>query len=209
MGQYYKALLIGKHGKRYILESWDYDNGSKLMEHSYINNSFMRAAASMLVDYPMKVAWIGDYSDDKYGDPYEQKMPHDKFMRHYKACWNNGSKPHYMPDAAEVAYVGLEENWYLINHTQKLVIDLGKYYEQNKWEETWTDYQTHEKRSSWYCVHPLSLLTACGNDRGGGDYHSKYPDYSEVGTWAFDKLEYRHDKPEGYTEVMYSFKEED
>ena len=205
MGQYYKAMVIGDHNKRYVLSSWDYDNGSKLMEHSYFTNEFVGAVDSLLLEHPMRVAWIGDYSDDVYGDPYEKQMPHDKFMSYYNACWGKNQKPNFIVPAENIQDI---QGMYLVNHTKKYVIDLNEYYEQNKWPEKWMDYKTHTEMSSMYCIHPLPLLTACGNGRGGGDYRGKFHDYSEVGTWAFDKLEYRHDKPEGYTEVMYSFKED-
>ena len=68
MGQYYKAMVIGDHNKRYVLSSWDYENGSKLMEHSYFTNEFVGAVDSLLLGHPMRVAWIGDYSDDVCGD---------------------------------------------------------------------------------------------------------------------------------------------
>ena len=56
-------------------------------------------------------------------------------------------------------------------------------------------------------MNPLHLLTACGNNRGGGDYYSSYPDFDQVGTWAFDLIEFTELKPEEYEEVHYSFTE--
>lgn len=57
-------------------------------------------------------------------------------------------------------------------------------------------------------VHPLPLLTACGNNRGGGDYHEKYPDFDLVGIWAFDLIEFANYKPVGFTERVVGFTEQ-
>jgi len=43
--------------------------------------------------------------------------------------------------------------------------------------------------------HPLSLLTAEGNGRGGGDYRGS----GDVGRWARDIISMEDDIPEGYT----------
>lgn len=65
------------------------------------------------------------------------------------------------------------------------------------------------KEGNWagYCVNPLPLLTACGNGRGGGDFHNS-PNtvgYENVGIWAFDILELSKQRPDGYAEVHYTF----
>jgi len=54
-------------------------------------------------------------------------------------------------------------------------------------------------------VHPLPILTAEGNGRGGGDYHSKNKDF--VGKWARDVISVEKEKPEEYTELIYEFNE--
>ena len=61
------------------------------------------------------------------------------------------------------------------------------------------------------CIDPLGMLLACGNDRGGGDYHSGYPAYDSVGTWVStsDQIFQSNTIPEGYTKSVYDFCEED
>ncbi len=192
MGQYYHPLFLNGN-KRTFLNPFQYDNGLKLTEHSWMGNRLMNAAFALIKDKPTRVAWVGDYSDEQYGDPYEGKMPYEKFMRYYRACWG----PDHDPVFSHPEPLMLDENtegWYLVNHTQKLSLDLVKYCDQNSLDG-WT-------------VNPLSLLTACGNGRGGGDYHSQRPDYDKVGTWAFDRIELTQNPPAGYTPVMYGFKEE-
>ena len=39
-----------------------------------------------------------------------------------------------------------------------------------------------------WCLHPLSLLTALGNGKGGGDYHGINEDL--IGYWAFDEISF-------------------
>jgi hypothetical protein len=58
-----------------------------------------------------------------------------------------------------------------------------------------------------WCMNPLPLLTACGNGRGGGDFGDCHVGYEDVGTWAFDWLEYTRTPPPDYEAVMYYFNE--
>ena len=54
-------------------------------------------------------------------------------------------------------------------------------------------------------LHPLPLLTAEGNGRGGGDYIGS--SMGLVGTWARDILSVEEQIPEGYTRVNPTFLE--
>ena len=42
MGQYYQPLLIDDSGSMITAYSHDFDNGLKLMEHSWIGNNFVK-----------------------------------------------------------------------------------------------------------------------------------------------------------------------
>ena len=91
-----------------------------------------------------------------------------------------------------------------MNHSKLCFIDLDKYTEENKWREhsLW-----NSRMEGWdMCIHPLPLLTACDNGRGGGDYHGT--DMDVIGTWAFDLIEFTDVKPDDCDEVMYHFQEE-
>ena len=48
MGQYYMPTLISEDGTVRTLYSHAYDNGLKLMEHSYIGNNFVNAVLTLL-----------------------------------------------------------------------------------------------------------------------------------------------------------------
>ena len=105
---------------------------------------------------------------------------------------------------------------YLVNHTNQTYIDMEEYIQRNQWHEsgTWTKrYKNGRVVKKHYdydcCIHPLPLLTACGNGRGGGDYHDCLPDYDKVGTWAFCEIELTGKRPKDYEQVMYHFTEQE
>jgi hypothetical protein len=68
---------------------------------------------------------------------------------------------------------------YIVNHTKKVYI---------------------EKKGNG--LHPLALLTAEGNGRGGGDYHG--PNIEMVGTWARDVISMENEAPD-YTLIECVF----
>jgi hypothetical protein len=68
---------------------------------------------------------------------------------------------------------------YIVNHTKKVYIKKGD------------------------GIHPLPLLTAEGNGRGGGDYHEG-PNMEMVGTWARDVISMENEAPD-YTLIECVF----
>ena len=60
------------------------------------------------------------------------------------------------------------DNKFLINYDTREFIDLNLYKKNAKDKDGWT-------------IHPLPLLTAVGNDRGGGDFHEGNIGYESVG----------------------------
>jgi len=54
--------------------------------------------------------------------------------------------------------------------------------------------------------HPLPLLTAEGNGRGGGDYRGVDEDL--VGTWARDVISVKMEAPADYTMLVHNFGED-
>ena len=212
MGQYYMPTLIAKDGTISTLYSHEYDNGLKLMEHSYIGNNFVNAVCTQIWKNPMKVAWIGDYSNIPWEGTYTKYISRDDFEKICYKVWGNEQesfrihpKPH--------RYLTMEKRRrYLINHTTKEYLDLENYIEKNKWHKKseWSTYangRVADNKTYEYdvCVHPLPLLTACGNGRGGGDYPYCFPNYNDVGRWAFCEIELTRIKPKGYNLVEYYF----
>lgn len=210
MGQYYMPTLIAEDGSICTLYSHAYNNGLKLMEHSYIGNSFVNAVLTLLRDNPCRVAWIGDYSDSINGDLYESKLTHGDFMRYYEAAWGNGRNELVVHPKPQNILTLKSKRKYLVNHTQRVYIHMSEYIAANKWTEKgcWIACGKYDPLSTYdMCINPLPLLTACGNGRGCGDYHEGYPGYADVGSWAFEVIEITGKSPEGYTKVSFHFSE--
>ena len=167
MGQYYLVVILAeKSGKEYIRTYVDpsmYDNGSKLVEHSYNSNNFMKVIENLIgpngMFYKSRLVWAGDYAD---AEPDSEKTLHNM-------C--EGKEP--------LAYRGnLVSYTYIVNHTKKVYI---------------------EKKGTF---HPLSILTAEGNGRGGGDYDG--PNMEMVGAWARDVISMENEAPD-YTLIECEF----
>lgn len=64
MGQYYKPCILNDCEK---VVAWayshDYDNGLKLMEHSWLHNNFVARIVAEIVETPQMIVWAGDYAD--------------------------------------------------------------------------------------------------------------------------------------------------
>lgn len=214
MGQYYMPTLIAKDGTISTLYSHDYDNGLKLMEHSYIGNTFVSAVCTQIWKKPTKLAWIGDYSDDPWEGPYTERISQEDFNELYRNVWGDERERFYIYPKP-YGYLTLKNRCqYLINHTTKEYVDLESYIEKNKWHKR-SEYRRRRDgrviaKPYEYdvCIHPLPLLTACGNGRGGGDYYDCFSDYEKVGSWAFCEIELTGIEPSGYNLVEYHFSEQ-
>ena len=189
MGQYYKPINTNK---KESLSSWDYGNGSKLMEHSYIGNDFVGAVERLLLPdgdwYKDRIVWCGDYADpilDGNGQPVKD---------------DNGNELNWymMLDDDNIINPFVGENniidkkyKYILNHDKKEFVNRSK-----KLSVSWS--KDHK-------INPLPLLLADGNGRGGGDYYGK--NMSNVGVWAYDSISIEDKVPEGYTERVVTFHE--
>lgn len=203
MGQYYRPLVIYPNQKIVILKSFDFDSGQKLMEHSWIGNEFVNAVYILIYHNPCRVAWFGDYAEEE-AQKFEQKLREGETIHSlYDKVWGKKAvKPispskfieHNLDTFVDLKTTGT----YLINHTQKVYMDMGEYIAENKFIE----------KKPWnqeWCVNPLPLLTACANGSGGSYYGTNMKD---VGTWAFDEIEYSDKISIEYKKVTYHFKED-
>ena len=68
MGQYYKPILIAEDGHVCTACSHDFDNGLKLMEHSWIGNNFVNVILAQIRSNPKRIVWMGDYAIDVIED---------------------------------------------------------------------------------------------------------------------------------------------
>lgn len=191
MGQYYHGVVFsrGLTGMR-VIEPWSYDNGAKLMEHSYVGNDVVNAMYNEILDTPKVVVWLGDYSDERYGDIWEKRISDDEFDHIFGKVWKEPG--HYKK--IEDYVVNLPTKHFLVNHSRKEYLDLADYQDSNPPDEY------------GFVIDPLPILTAAGNGRGGGDYDGSCMEY--VGRWAFDRIEYTNDvNVERYSKLDIFFRE--
>lgn len=92
-------------------------------------------------------------------------------------------KTHYKPSSP----LSTKKSKYIINHDTKQYVDKTKVIDNNGWT-----------------LHPLSLLTADGNGRGGGDFRG---DSELVGSWARNLISVSEEFPEGYEELIFDLAE--
>ena len=168
MGQYYMPV-IKRGSKMRRVYSHNFGNGLKLMEHSYVGNKFVNVIANEIVDNPAQLYWLGDYSE-----PTDFKSE-SMFKRIYDYAWGRKKNTGTTVENPRTEF-NWREDWYFINHTKK-------------------EFTLMPKEGDWV-ITPISLLTAIGNGRGGGDYRNPN-DESMVGYWAGDKVSLSRKKPEG------------
>ena len=199
MGQYYYPTILREKNKRFYSEEFyplDYDNGLKLTEHSYCGNHFVETIMAQLLNKPGRLAWLGDYHE--VGDfaelnPDLPEIIEKRFNEHYK-CFTlpgyegycNGKHVRHYSKPEEVKE---RQGRFILNHDKKCYIDMAEYEKDNL---------TCAEGDDWH-FHPIPLLTAVGNGRGGGDFSGIGEE--DVGCWAGDLLEVRNARPSGYENV--------
>ena len=168
MGQYYTPVLIDEETndeRKYL--SHNYGNGLKLMEHSYLGNTFVETVCNEILEHPMRVAWVGDYADDVIDEEKYKNIPNiERFVEIEKDEPNiiGYTQPNAVPqNVSSFCY-------FIINHTKKEFINMYEYIFKNKTN-----------------IHPLPLLTSIGNGCGGGDYSGKCEEL--CGNWCGDIIE--------------------
>ena len=177
MGQYYRPVI---NDSGYILSFYNYIDGeyvaAKLTEHSWWNNPWVCTITKQILNHPAKVAWVGDYSDD-------EEFAIENRLHEY--AWRKNAsllRPTWDPI--------LLDGKFLVNHDKKIYIDCDQYKEDS------TD-------DDGCILHPIPLLTAIGNGKGGGDYRGINQD--SVGSWCYDTISIEDLPPEGYSLVEYKF----
>lgn len=110
MGQYYKPCILAKNKKTVV--KWVYShsygwNGLKLMEHSYIENDFVKAFETLITNNPQHVVWGGDYAEP------EKKGGTNTYAR----CTDKKEVKPFSPT---------ETGKYVVNHSKKLYVDKSK-----------------------------------------------------------------------------------
>lgn len=192
MGQYYTPIIKRENGGWSGFLCYDYDNGAKLMEHSYVGNCLVETVVKQLLEKPGHLAWVGDYS--KIGD-VKSNLANEFIQKERKYSSNSlkYSKPKIVNDMENSSMV------YLINHTKQEYVNMREYFKK---------VPLNNEYGSIWIIHPLPLLTAIGNGKGGGDYRGTCEEM--IGYWACDLIEvgWLDEKTKNYvnitSEVMFN-----
>ena len=94
----------------------------------------------------------------------------------YSSEWKHYSKRKLKYHNYEVEYFDSSGKW-IVNHTKKVGFRMNQ-------EDA---------------LHPIPLLTACGNGKGNGDYYGK--NRNICGIWAFNIISIEDILPEGYMRI--------
>ena len=179
MGQYYKPCVMDRAKKAVVasLHPHNFMNGAKLTEHSYVGNNLVNAAMRLISVYKGKpFVWCGDYADERFVNKAGEKV-----NTYTLALMGDSLTP------KEVSELGGESNFkYIVNYTKREYVKVP------------------EKVKNELVFHPLPLLTADGNQRGGGDYWGENSDL--VGIWAYDRIGVTNKRPH-YKRLEVSFSE--
>lgn len=112
MGQYYKPVFLEEDKKtvKKYFHAHKYGEGLKIMEHSFVENKFVGAVESCLLNNPTHIVWAGDYAEKCEGIGSNV----------YDRCTEDlECKPKETP-----AKVVRER--YVVNHTKKEFIDKNR-----------------------------------------------------------------------------------
>jgi hypothetical protein len=224
MGQYYRGAILNKEALNNneikiekALCCYIHGNGPKLMEHSYVGNTYVGAYVKLLAEqyYGYPFVWAGDYADDKFNVNVHEKAllyiedfikvnaekqgyvkDYDSYRKFMKYDCGDEIVLSEMKDEDDFAETysyeevgGNELDYkYILNLDKKQYVKIPKYNE-NEWT-----------------IHPLPLLCADGNGRGGGDYNGF--DIHKVGVWAYNRIGISNEIPNEFTELVVNFEEE-
>ena len=180
MGQYYKVIILAENGtckKEFIRVFINISGGIKLMEHSYLKNDFVNRIEFLLsLEGSFYKSRIVWAGD--YADPEDESNKDEKNL--YNIADDESDKEYILKSSTTLN----PEYKYIVNHTKKQYINKTKL----------------ESR-----IHPLPLLTAEGNGRGGGDYRGT--DEIFVGQWSRDIISIEKEVPLDYNEITPNFGE--
>lgn len=176
MGQYYMGIILGEENqenKEIIRLFMEAFMGAKLTEHSWPENGFVNAFETFLTPEGMFYKSRVVWAGD-YADN-EKNM--DENLHHNSS--KHPQKSYFNMIRNQI--LTLDKSYrYIINHTTKQYVDKNK-----------------------YSFHPLPLLIAEGNGRGGGDYGGIGEEL--IGLWARNVISIEKEIPKDYNEFMAPF----
>lgn len=207
MGQYYKLIVLNKYKKNAkncekinsYMETWDFNQGAKLMEFSWIGNNFVSLFESlinkehgMFAGYPIIVA--GDYADEEPNTYKKEKL------NLYTLCCEFGQR--LTKKFFNAHNIEPKHYRYVINEDKGLFIDTERMKVINTTE--------YDGITIKWQVHPLTILCCDGNGRGNGDLNSDTnPNKRQIGAWRRNVVVVSDNRPDEtkYREVFYDFRE--
>ena len=120
MGQYYNAVILKKNKK--TVDKWlyshEFGSGLKLMEHSWMENPFVKSFEHLILNNPQRVVWAGDYAD-----------PCNGLKTNVNDRCNEGNKV----SKEDVYEIGVLRSRYVINHSKKVFVDKTKVPDNDGW----------------------------------------------------------------------------
>ena len=218
MGQYY---TIANVDKKEFIHPHAFEQDAKLMAFSYIcddgsANMFMSALNFLLSDRWKgdRVYVIGDYANcsecekaDKNFIPTMEKL-YEEFAdvgnvddRGYETSLYSFVRDTFKELTHSDVDISFITPTYLCNSLTKEYINLRTL--PIEW-----DYEDKNKGNVKVSIHPLLLLLAMGNGRGGGDYHPEEGS-ENIGKWVETSkgIFFAEEIPEGYKEFIPGFTE--
>ena len=188
MGQYYKPILGDSFGLNCKVLDRSIDGEytmAKLLEHSWWQNPFVNAFSEFLYNEPSRVIWCGDYADE----PDDFNFPNCSafYVPYYGEIWGE-SITAISVSSSDFTLDGK----FLLNHDAKQFINLNEYKQASIDKHGW-------------CIHPLPLLTAVGNGRGGGDFHEGNTGFDYVGIWAWQLISIEDKPPDDFSKIDIRF----
>jgi hypothetical protein len=162
-----------------IIRAWVQPRYLKLMEHSYQEELFMNA-----IEHILSVQGMFYKSRVVWAGDYSTHEEYDEHTKKNQNLYNIATEEHPIHKEKRLELATLKSLPYIVNHSKKMFVD-----------------KTKEKE-----IHPLPLLVSEGNGRGGGDYYGKNEEL--CGTWSRDIISMESAIPEGYTELICQFNNE-
>jgi len=195
MGQYYQPTSIDRLEYLY---THDYEgNGLKLMEHSWVGNIFVDTICNLLkkggIWHKTRIAWIGDYT--KPDDLAEVQVGDKCFDLHELYDKPSSDNPKGVIKKIKPKAKKMPGSYLLVNHSKKQFVDITKC---KPVTVAWSDDEDDK-------IHPLPLLTASSNGRGGGDFFPSNNSGKYIGTWCGDIISVEFEMPDGYKEIVPNF----
>ena len=175
MGQYYYPIVLSADGKIVVwMLAHRYGNGLKLMEHSFLGNNFVST-----FEFGLSPEGPHHKSRVVWAGDYADAEPEKEDNLYHECTEYNEIRPDEK---------NTDKYRFIVNHSKKLFVDKTNV----------------PKCSNDFVIHPLPLLTAEGNGRGGGDFRDGDP---LVGSWARDVISVEETAPPDFEEIVFDLVE--